>query len=46
MQEPTFDNQFATITVEGRRARMKIEKTVPGNWREPQIETTLERDLA
>jgi hypothetical protein len=45
VQPPTFDNQFATIELEGRSARMKIEKTVPGNWRDPQIDVTLERDL-
>jgi hypothetical protein len=46
VQSPTFDNQFATIRLEGRSATMKIEKTVPGNWRKPQIEITLERELA
>jgi hypothetical protein len=45
VQKPTFDNQFATIELEGRRARMKIEKTVPGDWRNPKIEVTLEREL-
>jgi PhoD-like phosphatase len=45
VQPPTFDNQFATLELSGRRARMKIEKTVPGNWRDPQIEVTLEREL-
>jgi hypothetical protein len=24
---------------------MKIEKTVPGDWRDPQIDVTLRRDL-
>jgi hypothetical protein len=46
VQKPTFDNQFATIELDGRRARMKIEKTVPGDWRNPKIEVTLERELA
>ena len=44
-QKPTFDNQFATIELSGRRAKMKIEKTVPGNWRKPEIDVTLEREL-
>ncbi|HYZ28393.1 MAG TPA: alkaline phosphatase D family protein [Thermoleophilaceae bacterium] len=46
VQTPTFDNQFATIELNGRRAKMKIEKTVPGNWQKPKIDITLERELA
>jgi hypothetical protein len=45
-QSPTFDNQFATIDLEGRRATMRIEKILPGDWRDPRIETSLERRLA
>jgi hypothetical protein len=45
VQKPTFDNQFATVELRGRSAKMKIEKTVPGDWEHPKIETTLERDL-
>ena len=41
----TFDNQFATLELNGRQAKMKIEKTVPGDWRNPKIDITLERDL-
>ena len=44
-QRPTFDNQFATIELNGRSASMKIEKTVPGDWRDPKIDVTLKRDL-
>jgi hypothetical protein len=46
VQKPTFDNQFATIELNGRRAKMKIEKTVPGDWRKPKIDVTLEHELA
>ncbi|HEX6712243.1 MAG TPA: hypothetical protein VF066_02620, partial [Thermoleophilaceae bacterium] len=45
VQKPTFDNQFATIELRGRDAKMKIEKTVPGNWQKPEIDVTLEHDL-
>jgi hypothetical protein len=45
VQKPTFDNQFATIELRGRRAKMKIEKTVPGNWQKPKIDVTLEHEL-
>ena len=46
VQEPTFDNQFATLDINGDRADLRIEKTVPGDWRRPRIETSLERRLA
>ena len=45
VQKPTFDNQFATLQLKGREAKMKIEKTVPGDWRHPKIDVTLERRL-
>ena len=45
-QEPTFDNQFATLDIDGDRVDLRIEKTVPGDWRRPRIETSLERHLA
>jgi hypothetical protein len=46
VQEPTFDNQFATLDFDGDRVTLRIEKTVPGDWRRPRIETSLERTLA
>ena len=46
VQKPTFDNQFATIEIDGRSATLRIERTVPGDWRQPKLETTLERRLA
>jgi hypothetical protein len=46
VRKPTFDNQFATIEIDGRKAKMKIEKVVPGNWRKPEIDVTLEHSLA
>jgi hypothetical protein len=45
-QEPTFDNQFATIDIDGDRVDLRVESTVPGEWRRPRIETSLERRLA
>jgi hypothetical protein len=45
VQKPTFDNQFATIELNGRSAKMKIEKTIPGDWRNPKLQVTLEREL-
>jgi hypothetical protein len=46
VQEPTFDNQFATLEFDGERVDLRIEKIVPGDWRKPRIETSLERRLA
>jgi hypothetical protein len=45
-QGPTFDNQFATLELDGRNARLRIEKILPGNWQRPGIETSLERRLS
>jgi hypothetical protein len=42
--EPTFDNQVATIDLDGRRARLRVEKTRP--YEEPTLHTSLERELA
>jgi hypothetical protein len=45
-QEPTFDNQLATLRFDGRRASLRIERTKPGDGTDPTLETTLERPLA
>jgi hypothetical protein len=46
VQKPTFDNQFATLDIDGDRVELRIERTVPGDWRRPRIDTSLERRLA
>ncbi len=43
-QPPTFDNQMATLTFDGRRASLRIERTEAG--RAPTLEVTLDRPLA
>jgi hypothetical protein len=45
VEDPTFDNQFATLDFDGASARLRIEMIVPGNWRHPEIRTTLDRQL-
>jgi hypothetical protein len=45
-QSPTFDNQFATLELEGRSAWLRIERTVRGEGDNRAIETSLERRLA
>jgi hypothetical protein len=46
VQRPTFDNQFATLELEGRSAQIRIERTVRGDLEGKRIETSLERRLA
>ncbi len=43
---PFFDNQVGTVTLEGRSARIKIEKTNPGEAEQHSLETSFERRLA
>jgi hypothetical protein len=45
-QSPTFDNQFATLELDGRSAQLRIERTVRGEPSARRIETSLERRLA
>jgi hypothetical protein len=45
-QQPTFDNQFATLEIDGDSVDLRIQRIVPGDWRRPRIETSLERRLA
>ena len=43
-QDPTFDNQVATIDLDGRRARLRVEKTKA--YEEPSLHLSLEHQLA
>jgi hypothetical protein len=45
-QPPTFDNQFATLELDGRSALLRIERTEPGEHDGHAIATSLERRLA
>jgi hypothetical protein len=45
VQEPTFDNQIATLRFDGRRASLRIERTAPGDGSDLRLETSLERRL-
>ena len=44
--EPFFDNQVCHLEVDGRRARLWLEKTVPEENRGYSLETAFERRLA
>ncbi len=46
LEGPYFDNQVASLTLDGRSARVKLEKTEPGEHEEHSLETSFERTLA
>jgi hypothetical protein len=43
---PFFDNQVATLHIDGREATMRLDKTIPGDRNEHTLETSFERRLA
>jgi hypothetical protein len=43
---PWFDNQVATLTVDGRRMEMRLEKAVPVDEDSARLECALEHRLA
>jgi hypothetical protein len=45
-QPPTFDNQLATLSLDGRAASLRIERTRAGDGADPTLETTLQRRIA
>ena len=45
-REPWFDNQVGTLELDGRRARLHVQKTVPGDAVDPTFETVIDRWLA
>jgi hypothetical protein len=46
VQPPTFDNQFATLELDGRQAVLRIERTERGDPEGHRVATSLERRLA
>jgi hypothetical protein len=42
---PWFDNQVATLDLDGPSARFSIEKTHPDDWREATLHDVCERQL-
>jgi hypothetical protein len=44
--DQTFDNQISTLDWEGKSARIKLEKSVPGDPRHPRLELSFDRPLA
>jgi hypothetical protein len=43
---PYFDNQVATLRLDGREASMKLDKTVPGDDQERHLDCVFERRIA
>jgi len=43
---PFFDNQVATIRLDGRHAHVQLDKTVPGDEEERRLECVFERPIA
>ncbi len=46
LEGPYFDNQVASLNLDGRAAVLKLEKTVPSDEEEQRLETSFERRLA
>jgi hypothetical protein len=44
--DQTFDNQLSTLDWEGKHARLKLEKSVPGDPRHPRLELSFDHRLA
>ena len=42
-EPPTFDNQIATLTLDGRAARLRIERTIAAEWEHPRLHVSLDR---
>lgn len=42
---PWFDNQVATLVLDGPSAHFKLEKTHPEDWREATLHAVCERRL-
>jgi hypothetical protein len=43
---PYFDNQVGTLRLDGRRADLALEKTVPGETDQASLRTSFRRRLA
>jgi hypothetical protein len=42
---PYFDNQVATLRIDGREATIQLDKTVPGEEEERRLECVFERRI-
>jgi hypothetical protein len=44
VNRPNFDNQVATLALDGRSSQVRIQRP-RGHWRDPTLETVLERTV-
>jgi hypothetical protein len=45
-QHPTYNNQVATLELDGNSAHLKVETTGEADWRSPELSTVFEHQLA
>ncbi len=45
VEPPTFDNQIGTVEIDGRSAKLMIERTSPDDWQEPGLQLSLDHDV-
>jgi hypothetical protein len=43
---PYFDNQVATLRLDARQARMKLDKTISGEGEERRLDSVFEHRIA
>ena len=46
VDRPAYGNQIGTLTLDGERARVRVEAVVDGSWRDPRLQESFARDLA
>ena len=46
VEGPHFDNQVATLRLDGRQASLRLDKTIPGDEEERRLECSFQRQLA
>jgi hypothetical protein len=46
IEDPTFDNQVATLEWQDREATVRIEKAVPSDPDQPELEKVIEQRIA
>ena len=46
MREPSFENQIATLELDGRSALLRVERPVERNGSEPELVPVFDYELA
>jgi hypothetical protein len=45
VDRPAYANQIATLTLDGDRSHVRVEAVVDGTWRDPRLQTVIDREL-